>query len=104
MLSDRHVGATDQEKEDHEKKFKEIAEAYSILSDPRKRSRYDTGQDFDQQNYSSSGSSFSHQMDAAQMFKAFFGHGAGMHHAFHHHFGFGNHHSSPGSGAFFGFT
>ena len=32
---------------------------------------------------------FSQPMDAAQMFKAFFGNGngAGMHHAFHHHFG-----------------
>ena len=31
-------------------------------------------------------------MDAAQMFKAFLGNGNGavMHHAFHHHFGFGS--------------
>ena len=46
-------------------------------------------------------------MDAAQMFKAFFGNGngAGMHHAFHHHFGFGSNNASnmPG-GAFFQFT
>ena len=46
-------------------------------------------------------------MDAAQMFKAFFGNGneTGMHHAFHHHFGFGSNNASnmPG-GAFFQFT
>ena len=50
---------------------------------------------------------FSQPMDAAQMFKAFFGNGngAGMHHAFHHHFGFGSNNASnmPG-GAFFQFT
>ena len=40
----------------------------------------------------SSGEGFSQPMDAEQMFKAFFGNrnDAGMHHAFHHHFGFGS--------------
>merc|ERR1711997_673588 len=107
---DRHVGATEDEKADHEKKFKEIGEAYGVLSDAKQKSRYDAGQDLDSSNSSSSyssGGGFSQPMDAAQMFKAFFGNGngAGMHHAFHHHFGFGSNNASnmPG-GAFFQFT
>jgi len=107
---DRHVGATDEEKENHEKTFKEIGEAYGVLSDAKQKSRYDAGQDLDNSTSSSSYSSnggFSQPMDAAQMFKAFFGNGngAGMHHAFHHHFGFGSNNATnmPG-GAFFQFT
>jgi len=94
---DRHVGASDEEKAEHEKRFKDVAEAYGILSDSRKRARFDAGQDLDNSSSSDSNSHFSHNnnfsthnMDAAQIFKAFFGNGAGMHHAFHHHFGFGN--------------
>lgn len=108
---DRHVGASDQEKSDHEQKFKDISEAYSVLSDAKKRQRYDVGQDLDnnsgyQSDASSNFSHFGHQMDAAQMFKAFFGSShPGMNHAFHHHFRFGSSTSQvPGSGAFFQFT
>lgn len=39
---DRQVGKSDAEKKDAEEKFKEIAEAYQILSDTDKRQRYDT--------------------------------------------------------------
>jgi len=105
---DRHVGATEDEKADHEKKFKEIGEAYGVLSDAKQKSRYDAGQDLDSSNSSSSyssGGGFSQPMDAAQMFKAFFGNrnDAGMHHAFHHHFGFGSNNGHM-PGAFFQFS
>ncbi len=38
---DRQQGKTEQEKKDAEEKFKEAAEAYDVLSNPDKRSRYD---------------------------------------------------------------
>ncbi len=44
---DRHSTAEPEVREAEEKTFKEVSNAYSILSDPVRKSRYDSGQDLE---------------------------------------------------------
>ncbi|XP_076481820.1 tetratricopeptide repeat protein 2 isoform X1 [Bombus vancouverensis nearcticus] len=68
---DRHPNATEGEKKEQEKKFKEVGEAYGILSDPKKRSRYDSGHDIDD---AEGGFQGSHNIDPNVVFQTFFQH------------------------------
>ena len=49
---DRHASKSAEERKEEEIKFKEVNEAYSILSDTKKRYRYDSGQDLEDMEFS----------------------------------------------------
>jgi len=68
---DRFPNETEEKKIEEEKKFKEIGEAYAVLSDPKKRSRYDNGQDLDEMSSGMGGG----DIDPNLLFQAFFGGG-----------------------------
>ncbi|CAF0728958.1 unnamed protein product [Brachionus calyciflorus] len=70
---DRFPNETDEVKKEEERKFKEVGEAYAVLSDPNKKMRYDNGQDLDD-----SGSGMSADIDPNLLFQAFFGGGGGF--------------------------
>merc|ERR1712192_330878 len=88
---DRHAGATEVEKKDHEQKFKEVGEAYAILSDEKKRRMYDSGQDIED-----GGGGGYQDVDPNSIFQAFFG-GGGMG-GMGGHPGMGGHHFHHGGG------
>ena len=46
-MTDRHANASEAEQKEEEKKFKEVGEAYAVLSDQKKRMRYDQGHDLE---------------------------------------------------------
>lgn len=67
---DRHSHASDAEQKEQEKKFKEVGEAYAILSDPQKRMRYDNGKDLDD-GYGGGGGGQDGMFDPSQLFRHF---------------------------------
>lgn len=64
--------------------FKDIAEGYEILTDPRKRNQYDQGADLEDINQGGHGSGGFSGHDPSEIFQMFFGGGGG---------GFGGGHS-----------
>ncbi|CAG9865374.1 unnamed protein product [Phyllotreta striolata] len=89
---DRHANASENEKKEQEKKFKEIGEAYGVLSDPKKKARYDNGQDMDDFEGGMS------DIDPTQVFQTFFGGGGAGGGGGHQEFSFGG--GFPGSFSF----
>ena len=68
LFLDRHQTDPEEERLEHEKKFKDIGEAYSVLSDKTKKQRYDTGQDLEEFD----GPGGFHDIDPSQIFQMFF--------------------------------
>uniref|UniRef100_A0A8C4R5X6 DnaJ (Hsp40) homolog, subfamily C, member 7 n=1 Tax=Eptatretus burgeri TaxID=7764 RepID=A0A8C4R5X6_EPTBU len=63
---DRHSSASPEFQKAEEKKFKEVGEAFSVLADPKKRERFDNGQDLDDEVGLK-------DFDANTIFRTFFG-------------------------------
>ncbi|XP_052235097.1 dnaJ homolog subfamily C member 7-like isoform X3 [Dreissena polymorpha] len=88
---DRHSHDTVEVQKEEEMKFKEVGEAYSVLSDQKKRTRYDQGHDME--DLDGFGGGGFNNIDPNLIFQSFFGGGGGG-----HHFNFGG--GGGGSGGF----
>ena len=60
-----------------ELKFKEIREAFDILSDSQKKQRWDQGESLDEINGNGGGGGRSHGMDPSDIFRMYSGAGGG---------------------------
>ncbi|KNC99703.1 uncharacterized protein SPPG_05083 [Spizellomyces punctatus DAOM BR117] len=94
---DKSAGLSDEEKAIAESRFKEIGEAYTVLSDPRKKHMFDSGMDVDGASASDGYSPFGHggPPDMDILSQLFGGGMGGMPHGFAHG-------GSPFGGAQFG--
>lgn len=74
---DKHADKTDEEIAAAEAQFKEVQEAFAILSDPNKRARYDNGEDFEDIEHGGSGFGGG-GVNMADIFSMFGGGGGGF--------------------------
>jgi DnaJ family protein C protein 7 len=75
---DKQGMKTEEEKVAADKMFKDIGEAYSILSDPQKRQRYDDGADIEEiEQGGGGGGGHGFHGDPNDIFKMFFAGGGG---------------------------
>lgn len=74
---DRHASSGQKEKDEAEKQFKLVAEAYGVLSDPSKKQAYDSGADLDEIENGGGGGGMHHGVDPNDIFRMFFAGGGG---------------------------
>jgi DnaJ homolog subfamily C member 7 len=84
---DKHSNGEEEQRLNADKMFKDIGEAYSVLSDPQKKVRYDQGADIEELDNPGHGGGF--HGDPNDIFQMFFsgggmGGGGGHHHGFSH--------------------
>ena len=77
----------DDMKEEGEKKFQDISEAYEVLSDEELRGKYDRGEEVFENQGNGGGHGGRHHGFPEQMFRQHFSHGGGQRGRRHFHFG-----------------